>query len=116
MRSNSTFATTFVALFMLVICVRKAEAFFDREYDCQVSEWTAWSEPFGFGQISRHRKILRHPTENGLPCPALEEIQYTGMFISILFTASIEVCCFPELLYKKRIRFMFEFKTLGSLL
>lgn len=78
MRTYSEFAPTFVAL--LVICLSPADAsFFDREYDCQVTEWTSWSEPFGFGQISRHRKILRHPSVNGLPCPELEEIQYTGV-------------------------------------
>ena len=37
--------------------------------DCLMQEWTQWSQPFGFGSVSRERKILRHPEIEGRRCP-----------------------------------------------
>lgn len=41
--------------------------------DCQVSQWGSWSEPFGFGDVYRRRKILRRPGPDGESCPILTE-------------------------------------------
>lgn len=34
---------------------------FDEKMDCQVTEWSEWSDPYGFGTISRERQVLRYP-------------------------------------------------------
>ncbi|WAR23211.1 COCA1-like protein [Mya arenaria] len=55
-----------------------ARGFLFRRTDCQVSAWSPWSEPFGFGQVSRERAILRHPDNGGTICPPeLEQIKIT---------------------------------------
>lgn len=60
------------------------------DLDCQVTEWTAWSEPFGFGQISRERRILRWATGTGTPCPTeLQQVKYTGKLSKIHMTSKI---------------------------
>ena len=72
-----------VLLFLVVYAAYTAttDAFlFNRPLNCLVSEWSEWSEPFGFGQIARERKVLRYPANGGDACPTnLEEVQYTGM-------------------------------------
>lgn len=51
--------------------------------DCLVTEWTAWSEPFGFGQISREKRVLRWATGFGQACPTeLREVIYNSKLIS----------------------------------
>ncbi|XP_052809752.1 collagen alpha-3(VI) chain-like [Mya arenaria] len=65
-----------------------ARGFLFRRTDCQVSDWSSWSKPFGFGQVSRERAILRHPSNGGSPCPPdMEEIKMTGQRVSIQSTA-----------------------------
>ncbi|WAR04020.1 COCA1-like protein [Mya arenaria] len=65
-----------------------AHGFLFQRTDCQVSSWSPWSEPFGFGQMSRERTILRHTANGGTPCPPeLEEIKITGRRASIQSTA-----------------------------
>ena len=73
-----------LGLLLLVVCAANIAStdaiFFKTGLDCLVSEWTPWSQPYGFGQISRERKVLRHPTKGGEDCPQnLTDIQYTGM-------------------------------------
>ena len=54
--------------------------FLFKKTDCLVSEWSQWSAPYGFGTISRERKILRYPTNGGAACPAvLVEVNQTCM-------------------------------------
>ena len=62
-------------------CLGTSDAFFfTSKLDCLVSQWTEWSEPYGFGQISRNRAILRHPVNGGADCPPdLIDIHFTGM-------------------------------------
>lgn len=49
---------------------------FDEKMDCLVTEW---SEPYGFGTISRERQVLRYPINGGEPCPDnLLETEETG--------------------------------------
>lgn len=68
-------------VFMLIVAETRAFVF-DRVIDCQVSEWSAWSEPYGFGTILRERKILRYPQNGGVPCPTnLVETTSTGKMI-----------------------------------
>ncbi|XP_064634127.1 thrombospondin type-1 domain-containing protein 7B-like isoform X2 [Lineus longissimus] len=52
--------------------------------DCQVSKWTTWSpcsqtcyhsQTGGFGQQTRTRKILQMPSNSGIGCPLLQDIQ-----------------------------------------
>ncbi|WAR04019.1 COCA1-like protein [Mya arenaria] len=65
-----------------------ARGFLFRRTDCQVSAWSPWSEPFGFGQVSRERAILRYPDNGGTICPPeLEQIKITGKRASIQSTA-----------------------------
>lgn len=54
---------------------------FNKKTDCLVSEWSSWSGPFGFGSVSRERKVLRYPQNGGTQCPTdLTEVKYTGLF------------------------------------
>lgn len=49
--------------------------------DCQVTEWTAWSncsKSCGLGESFRTRQVLRQPKRGGMPCPALKQISWCG--------------------------------------
>jgi len=80
-------------LLLLVVYNATSDAFlFNRKLNCLVSQWSEWSQPFGFGQLSRERKVLRYPTKGGADCPTnLEDIQYTGTHVTsqISFAAII---------------------------
>lgn len=53
--------------------------FGNRKIDCLVSQWTDWSEPYGFGTISRERVVLRYPQNGGEACPSeLVQTNTTG--------------------------------------
>lgn len=49
--------------------------------NCTVTEWSAWSEPYGFGQIARERHVRMHALNNGTECPELEDRLFTGKYI-----------------------------------
>lgn len=68
------------AILLLAIYVCGTSSFLlGGKTDCLITEWSAWSEPHGFGEISRDRKILRYPLNGGDPCPKnLKEVQETG--------------------------------------
>lgn len=50
---------------------------FGGKTDCLVTPWSKWSEPYGFGEISREQKILRHSQGGGEPCPSESELVQT---------------------------------------
>lgn len=53
----------------------------DNPKDCLVTQWTHWSQPYGFGSIKRERKILRYPENGGRSCPDdLMQIKETGEY------------------------------------
>ncbi|CAC5389951.1 unnamed protein product [Mytilus coruscus] len=44
-----------------------------------MSQWSEWSEVYGFGERSKERVILRYPDNGGKPCPTDTEItEYTS--------------------------------------
>lgn len=44
-----------------------------------MSQWSGWSEVYGFGERSKERVIIRNPENGGKPCPTDTEItEYTG--------------------------------------
>ncbi|XP_052264933.1 collagen alpha-1(XIV) chain-like isoform X1 [Dreissena polymorpha] len=60
--------------------------------DCLVSQWTPWSGPLGFGQMTRERTILRLPANGGAACPAqLEEEKQSTQKPTIQSTATAMV-------------------------
>lgn len=69
---------------LLTLCVSgTCGVFFDEITDCLVTEWSEWSEPYGFGTISRERKVLRYPQNGGIQCPTdLKEERETGNFFN----------------------------------
>lgn len=73
---------TRVVLFVAIALMVNVDAFLigKREAaDCLVSHWSEWSEPYGFGTISRERVVLRNPQKGGVACPSeLEQTQTTG--------------------------------------
>lgn len=59
-----------LAVLFSTVCLSLSEAvFFNATADCLVSQWSVWSEPYGFGTVSRHRAILRYPNNGGNACP-----------------------------------------------
>ena len=59
--------------------------------DCELGEWSNWSEPFGFGTIERRRLVKGKELGNGT-CPVLretKEIRELNNTIRIVFTMSL---------------------------
>ncbi|CAG2223327.1 unnamed protein product [Mytilus edulis] len=55
------------------------ELFTNEKVDCQMSQWSEWSEVYGFGARSKKRVILRSPDNGGKPCPTDTDItEYTS--------------------------------------
>lgn len=81
---------SYLLFLLLGLCAGQATAFFfNRRVDCQLSEWTEWSEPYAFGTVKREKKILRYPLEGGTACPTdLTETRETGN-IFVLCKASL---------------------------
>lgn len=71
----------FLVYFVSLGGVVNAVLFGDKT-DCLVTPWSEWSTPYGFGDISREKKILRYPQGGGEPCPSesnLVETRRTGI-------------------------------------
>ena len=41
--------------------------------DCELGEWSNWTEPFGFGIIERVRLVNLKELGNGTKCPVVRE-------------------------------------------
>lgn len=61
-------------LFLFASLVLAADAYSSDKSNCTVSAWSVWSDPYGFGTISRERKVLQKNQNGGKPCP-LELVQ-----------------------------------------
>ena len=69
-----------LTVFGIVTCFFvETSGFLFGKKDCLVSQWTPWSGPLGFGQMTRERKILRYPANGGAACPTeLDEEKQTS--------------------------------------
>ncbi|XP_071121331.1 cartilage matrix protein-like [Mytilus edulis] len=76
--------------------------FTKEKVDCQLSQWSEWSEVYGFGARSKERVILRYPDNGGKPCPTDTDItEYTSRKPTIQSTANTVITSF---LQKKLMR------------
>ncbi|XP_063398168.1 collagen alpha-1(XII) chain-like [Mytilus trossulus] len=71
--------------------------FTKEKVDCQMSQWSEWSEVYGFGARSKERVILRHPDNGGKPCPTDTDItEYTSRKPTIQSTANTVITSFLQ--------------------
>lgn len=65
--------------------------------DCLLSQWSQWSDVYGFGARSKERVILRYPDNGGKPCPNDMEItEYTSQKPTIQTTAKQVITSFLQ--------------------
>ncbi|XP_063398169.1 collagen alpha-1(XII) chain-like [Mytilus trossulus] len=71
--------------------------FSKEKVNCQISQWSEWSEVYGFGARSKERVILRYPDNGGQPCPTDTVItEYTSRKPTIQSTANTVITSFLQ--------------------